>query len=80
MGASPLSNLRRQNKSLLVTTVVKTGAQFLVRAAEIDLEEIQVGQLAQKKSTMIDVQELGKMMETEHTKSLSDPMSMFLFS
>lgn len=47
-------------------------AQFLVNAAEINLEEIKLGQLAQQKSTMTDVKELGKMMETEHTKALKD--------
>ncbi len=72
IGASSFSNLRMQNKSVLITTIVKTDAQFLASAAEINLEEIQLGQLAQKKSTMMDVQELGKMMETEHTKSLGD--------
>jgi len=79
IGAASLSNLRRQNEPVLVTTVVKTDAQFLTSAAEINLEEIQLGQLAKKKITMIDVQELGKMMKTGHRKSLSDPMRRFLF-
>lgn len=47
-------------------------ADFLVSAAEINLEEIQLGQLAQKTSTMTDIKELGKMMEDEHTKALKD--------
>lgn len=47
-------------------------AQFLVNAAEINLEEIKLGQLAQQKSTMTDVKALGKMMETEHAKVLKD--------
>ena len=72
MGTSSFSSLRKKSKSVVVTTIEKTDAQFLASAAEINLEEIQLGQLAQKKSTMMDVQELGKMMETEHTKSLSD--------
>jgi len=72
IGASSFSNIRMQNKSVIITTIVKTDAKFLASAAEINLEEIQLGQLAQKKSTMMDVQELGKMMETEHSKSLSD--------
>lgn len=47
-------------------------AQFLVNAAEINLEEIQLGQLAQQKGGTADVKELGKMMEDAHTKSLND--------
>jgi len=47
-------------------------AEFLVSAAEINLEEIQLGQLAQTKSGNADVKNLGKMMETAHKKALSD--------
>ncbi len=47
-------------------------AQFLVNAAEINREEISLGQLAQQKGNMSHVKELGKMMEDEHTKSLAD--------
>jgi len=71
IGTSSFSHLQKQNKSLAIA-YVKTDAQFLVRAAEINLEEIQLGQLAQKKSTMTDVKELGEMMEKGHTQSLSD--------
>ncbi len=47
-------------------------AQFLVNAAEINLEEIELGKLAQSKSTVGDVKDLGKMMEDAHTKAQSD--------
>lgn len=47
-------------------------AQFLVNAAEINIEEISFGKLAQERGTMDHVKELGKMMEDEHTKSLVD--------
>ena len=47
-------------------------ADFLSRAAEINMEEISLGQLAQKKSMMADVKDLGKMMEEVHTKSMND--------
>lgn len=47
-------------------------AEFLVNAAEINLEEISLGKLAQEKSSINHVNELGKMMEVEHTKSLAD--------
>lgn len=47
-------------------------AQFLVNAAEINLEEIQLGQLAQQKGGTAHVKELGKMMQDAHTKSQND--------
>lgn len=48
---------------------VQKDAQFLVSAAEINLGEIQLGQLAQKNSKAKDVNDLGKMMEAAHRKS-----------
>ncbi|MCY7409663.1 MAG: DUF4142 domain-containing protein [Chitinophagales bacterium] len=50
----------------------QTDAEFLVNAAEINLEEIQLGQLAQSNGMMSEVKELGKMMQAEHSKSLTD--------
>jgi putative membrane protein len=47
-------------------------AQFLVNAAEINLEQIQLGKLAQQVGRTTHVKELGKMMEDAHTKSLND--------
>jgi putative membrane protein len=41
-----------------------------VNAAEISLEEIQLGILAQKNCLTNDVRQVGKMMENDHTKSL----------
>lgn len=46
--------------------------QFLVHAADINREEISLGQLAQLKATMKNVQELGAKMEEEHTQSLTE--------
>jgi putative membrane protein len=54
------------------STVNEKDAQFLVDAAAINLEEIQLGQLAQQKATMQDVKDMGKMMEEQHTKSLNE--------
>lgn len=45
-------------------------AQFLAKAAEINLEEIELGKMAQQSSTRTDVKELGKMMEKEHAYCL----------
>ena len=47
-------------------------AKFLVNAAEINLEEIQLGQLAQTQGRSAHIKELGKMMEAEHTKAMED--------
>jgi putative membrane protein len=47
-------------------------AQFVITVAGINLEEIKLGQLAQQKSSITDVKELGKMMVDEHTKAQSD--------
>ena len=47
-------------------------AEFLVNAAEINLMEIRLGELVASKASMSEVKELGKMMETAHTKSLAE--------
>jgi len=47
-------------------------AEFLVNAAEANLKEIQLGQLAQKKGNAAHIRELGKMMEAAYTKSQQD--------
>lgn len=50
----------------------KDDANFLVNAAEINLEEIELGRLAQTRGISADVKELGKKMETAHSKALTD--------
>ena len=47
-------------------------AKFLVNAAEINLEEIELGKLAQTRGSVNHVKELGEMMVTDHTNALSD--------
>lgn len=61
-----------QNDERFDNNKQENDAQFLVNAAEINLEEIQLGQLAQQKGGTAQVKELGKMMEDAHTKSLND--------
>ena len=51
-------------------------AQFLVNAAEINIEEISLGKLAQQKGTTSHVKELGKMMEDQHTKSMNELVAL----
>lgn len=47
-------------------------SQYLVDQAAINLEEIEVGKLAQTKSTNAEVKKFGKMLVDEHTKSASE--------
>ena len=47
-------------------------SEFLVDAAEIDLAEIEIGKLAQQKSTNPDVKSLGKMLVDAHEKSAAE--------
>lgn len=47
-------------------------AEFLVDVAELNQEKISLGKLAQEKGSMTDVRELGKMIETAHTKAQAD--------
>jgi putative membrane protein len=61
-----------KNKEMQDTRTGEKDAQFLVDAAEINLEEIQLGQLAQSKGMTAEVKELGKMMETAHKKGMAE--------
>jgi len=61
-----------QNEAKYGKTDKEKDAKFLVDVAEINLEEMKLGQLAQEKSTMSDVKNLGKMMETAHTKCMKE--------
>jgi putative membrane protein len=47
-------------------------AVFLRNAAEMQLEEIKLGKLAQQKGSSSHIKDLGKMMEKDHTKSLNE--------
>ena len=47
-------------------------AKFLIDVAEMHLEEISLGKLAQQKGNTPQVKELGKMMEAAHTKTLTE--------
>lgn len=50
----------------------KDDSEFLVDIAEVNLAEIEIGKLAQTKSTNIEVKKFGKMLVDEHTKSASE--------
>lgn len=47
-------------------------AEFVVNATIINLKEIKLGQLAQSNYALIDVSNLGKMMEKEHSETLNE--------
>ncbi|WP_163399077.1 DUF4142 domain-containing protein [Flavobacterium fluviatile] len=47
-------------------------SEFLVDATEINLAEIEIGKLAQTKSTNPEVKKFGKMLVDEHTKSAAE--------
>jgi len=47
-------------------------AKFLNEAAEMQLEEISLGKLAQQQATSSHVKELGKMMENEHNQAYKE--------
>ncbi|MEO8533909.1 MAG: DUF4142 domain-containing protein [Flavobacterium sp.] len=50
----------------------KDDSEFLVDIAEVNLAEIEIGKLAQTKSTNTEVKKFGKMLVDEHTKSASE--------
>lgn len=60
------------NDAKFNTAEKEKDAQFLVNAAETNLETIQLAQLAQTNSTTTEVKTLAKMLQEEHTKSLND--------
>jgi putative membrane protein len=62
----------KRNDTTLIDRKEKKDAQFLVDAAEISLEEIQLGQLAQAKTTDTEVKKVSQMMITDHTKALNE--------
>jgi putative membrane protein len=61
-----------RNEAKFENTNNEKDAQFLVNAAEINREEISLGELAKEKGKTLHVKELGKMMVMEHQKSLHD--------
>ena len=62
----------KSNETYVKTVNMEKDAQFLAEATVVNVEEIRLGQLAQQKSTVKDVKDLGKMMENGHVKALND--------
>lgn len=63
---------KEQNDAKFDDNKDEKNAKFLVKATEINLEEISLGKLAEEKSTNADVKELAKMMVTAHKKGLEE--------
>ena len=61
---------KEQNKDMDMNK--ERDEDFLIKAAEMNMEDIQLGQLAQQKATLADVKDLAKMVTDEHTKAMSD--------
>ncbi len=59
-----------------LTAPKETDAEFVVNATIINLKEIQLGQLAQSNYALIEVANLGKMMEKEHSEVLKELESL----
>jgi putative membrane protein len=49
-----------------------SATMFLMEVSEMQMEEISLGKLAQQKGNTSQVKELGKMMEAEHSRSLTE--------
>jgi len=65
-----------ENLDTEATDSLEDDSQYLVDAAEVDLKEIELGKLAQTKSTNADVKALGKMMVEAHTKAAAETKAL----
>ena len=70
MDSDSTNNINANNNSANNNNTA-TDAAFMMKAAEINMEEIKLGKLAQQKGTMSHVKELGKMMVKEHTQAMA---------
>ncbi len=61
-----------KNEQKFDNKITEKDAQFLVNAAEMNMEGVSLGQLAQLKGGYSHVKDLGKMMEDQHTISLNE--------
>lgn len=67
-------NMKRLTSNENIAVVIKNDndAEFLMKAAEMQLEKISLGKLAQQKGNTVEVKEFGKMMEADHNTSLTE--------
>jgi putative membrane protein len=71
-----IAKLTTEEDKAIVVIENDNDAKFLMQAAEMQLEKIRLGQLAQQKGSTSHVKELGKMMEEDHTKALTELMAL----
>ncbi len=64
------------NEQKIDNNISEKDAQFLVDAAEMNMEGVSLGQLAQQKGGSSHVKDLGKMMEDQHTISLNELIAL----
>ena len=64
------------NEAKFDSTNNEKDAKFLVNVAEINLEEIKLGQLAKQMGRTEHVKELGQMMDAAHTKCMSSLVTL----
>lgn len=74
-------NINEHNKmmndsAITMSDISKMDESFMMRAAEINMEEIKLGNLAQQKGTADHVKKLGNMMVKEHTQAMAELTSM----
>ena len=69
-------NMMMTDSAITMSDISKMDESFMIRAAEINMEEIKLGNLAQQKGTAYHVKELGNMMVKEHTLALAELTSM----
>lgn len=67
-----IEKLAAGNDQTIIVVDNDNGTKFLMEVAEMQLEEISLGKLAQQKGMAADVKELGKMMEADHTQSFTE--------
>ncbi|MBC7510583.1 MAG: DUF4142 domain-containing protein [Ferruginibacter sp.] len=72
MNATSDNNTQNNGAIDSSATDIAGNTAFMMKAAEINREEIKLGKLAQQKGTMDHVKELGKMMVTAHTQAMND--------
>jgi putative membrane protein len=70
--SDPKEIAENQNEERFDDRKSEKDAEFLVDAAEINLEEIKLGELAQKRGSTDHVKALGKMMVDEHTAAQNE--------
>jgi putative membrane protein len=68
----PEAQAMKSNEAVFDNRAQEKDAEFLVKAAEINLEEIILGKLAQQKGASSHVVALGKMMQEGHQKSIDE--------